>query len=53
MQDDFNVDVQAVLFDRLGYKNLHQYMNQMWTQASGEWLRYGTTMLLWKLKIGI
>ena len=38
MQDDYNVDVQAVLFDRLGYKNLHQYMNQMWTQASGEWL---------------
>ena len=27
MQDDFNVDVQAVLFDRLGYKNLHEYMN--------------------------
>ena len=23
MQDTYNVDVQAVLFDRLGYKNLH------------------------------
>ena len=23
MQDEYNVDVQAVLFDRLGYKNLH------------------------------
>ena len=41
MQDEYNVDVQAVLFDRLGYKNLHQYMNQLWGQANGEWL------LLW------
>ena len=41
MQDEYNVDIQAVLFDRLGYKNLHQYMNQLWGQASGEWL------LLW------
>ena len=30
MQDEYNVDIQAVLFDRLGYKNLHQYMNQLW-----------------------
>ena len=38
MQDEYNVDIQAVLFDRLGYKNLHQYMNQLWGQANGEWL---------------
>lgn len=38
MQDEYNVDVQAVLFDRMGYKNLHQYMNMLWGQANGEWL---------------
>lgn len=38
MQEEYNCDAQAVLFDRLGYKNLHQYMNTLWGQASGEWL---------------
>ena len=38
MQDEYIVDVQAVLFDRMGYKNLHQYMNMLWGQANGEWL---------------
>ena len=57
MQVEYNVDVQAVLFDRLGYKNLHQYMNQLWAQASGEWLMLWNDDAImetkdWDLEIG-
>ncbi len=57
MQDTYNVDIQAVLFDRLGYKNLHQYMNTLWAQASGEWLMLWNDDALmetkdWDLEIG-
>ena len=57
MQDTYNVDVQAVLFDRLGYKNLHQYMNTLWGQASGEWLMLWNDDAImdskdWDLEIG-
>ena len=49
--------VQAVLFDRLGYKNLHQYMNQLWGQANGEWLMLWNDDAImetkdWDLEIG-
>lgn len=57
MQEEYNVDVQAVLFDRLGYKNLHQYMNRLWGQASGEWLMLWNDDAImetkdWDLEIG-
>ena len=35
LQEEYNVDVQAVLFDRLGYKNLHQYMMLLWKLKIG------------------
>jgi len=57
MQDEYNVDVQAVLFERMGYKNLHQYMNQLWGQANGEWLMLWNDDAImetkdWDLEIG-
>ena len=57
MQDTYNADVQAILFDRLGYKNLHQYMNTLWGQASGEWLMLWNDDAImqtqnWDLEIG-
>lgn len=57
LQNEYNVDVQAVLFDRLGYKNLHQYMNQLWSQANGEWLMLWNDDAImetkdWDLEIG-
>ena len=57
LQDTYNVDIQAVLFDRLGYKNLHEYMNALWVQASGEWLMLWNDDALmetkdWDLEIG-
>ena len=57
MQDTYNVDIQAVLFERLGYKNLHEYMNTLWAQANGEWLMLWNDDALmetkdWDLEIG-
>ena len=57
MQNTYNADVQAILFDRLGYKNLHQYMNTLWGQASGEWLMLWNDDAImqtqnWDLEIG-
>jgi hypothetical protein len=38
MQDTYNCDAQAVLFNRLGYEKLHEYMNTLWGKSTGEWL---------------